>query len=332
VEPFGESNQATLPCLHPMCTSCLSKKESGECLWFQMGIYCHSKWTQGDVLLPTSFAPQVVCGSCEESPATHECTVCQIKLCTEEASAHSRAKATKAHTLVPLFSALEATQNACETHRTVPATLYCTQCDKRACVDCLKSHEGHAFESIGKGLMTRSELIKANLTAVQKKWDDFMLGGDDEVKQDLDFLTAHLATTTAKIDEAFDAILLPARDFVVSVENRKHELRKNAQEAIMADLKTLEEQVDTLATFKHDVDVVKAVSASSTGSATQQLVSARLAALDKLLINSSSAVRETTHFSTTQPIAVAKVLESIMALKAVQVGELGELSTRALRL
>jgi len=82
------------------------------------------------------------------------------------------------------------------------------------------------------------------MAAVQKKCDDLKLGGDNEAKQDLDFVTAHLGTTTAKIDEAFDAILLPARSFVATVENRKHELRKQAQDAIGADVKTLEQQVD----------------------------------------------------------------------------------------
>jgi len=162
---------------------------------------------------------------------------------------------------------------------------------------------------------------------VQKKCDDLKLGGENEAKKDLDFVTSHLATTAAKIDEAFDSITHPLQQTLDEVRARKHELRKQAQDAIGADVKTLEQQVDALATFKHDVDVVKAA-ASSSNSATQALVSTRLAALDKVAINPTSAVKETSHFVYSQPTEVAKLLE---AIKAVQVAQLGSIAKSALR-
>jgi len=48
----------------------------------------------------------------------------------------------------------------------VPATLYCKQCDKLICNDCVQSHSGHAIQSLTDGLATRSALIKTKLFAV----------------------------------------------------------------------------------------------------------------------------------------------------------------------
>jgi len=329
IEEYQGDNKGTLPCLHPICTTCVDKKNGTDeyvCLFVREGIYCNSKYKKGDVLVVAAAKQAEICGSCEENPATHECKTCTIKLCADEAKAHAMSKATKDHKLVALPSALAAVQNPCEIHKTVAATLYCKQCDKLICVDCVQSHDGHSMQAIAAGLATRAQLIKTKLVAVQKKCNDLKMGGDNEAKQDLDFVTAHLATTAAKIDEAFDSITHPLQQTLDEVRARKHELRKQAQDAIGADVKTLEQQVDTLATFKHDVDVVKAAAAAS--SASQALISARLVALDKMAVNSTSAVKETSHFVYSQPADVAKLLE---AIKAVQVAQLGSIAKSALR-
>jgi len=327
IELYQGDNKATLPCLHPICTTCVENKNGTDeyvCLFFREGLLCNHEYKKDQVLVVAAAKKDEMCGSCHEDSAAFRCQTCSLLLCTDEHKAHP--KVNTGHVVVALPSAAATVQNPCETHKTVAATLYCKQCDNLTCIDCVQSHDGHSMQAVAAGLATRSALIKTKLSAVEKKCNDLKLGGDNEAKQDLDFVTAHLATTTAKIDEAFDAILLPARDFVVSVENRKHELRKNAQDAIGADVKTLEQQVDTLATFKHDVDVVKAADVSSSG--TQALVSARLAALEKVAVKSTSAVKETSHFVYSQPTKIAKLLES---LKAVQVAQLGNITKSALR-
>jgi len=329
IEEYQGDNKGTLPCLHPICTTCVDKKNGTDeyvCLFVREGIHCNSKYKKGDVLVVAAAKQAEICGSCEENPATHECKTCTIKLCADEAKAHAMSKATKDHKLVALPSALAAVQNPCEVHKAVAATLYCTRCDQMACVDCLKAHSGHTVQPTDEGLATRAQLIKTKLASLGKKCDDLKMGGDNEAKQDLDFVTAHLATTAAKIDEAFDSITRPLQQTLDEVNARKHELRKQAQDAIGADVKTLEQQVDSLATFKHDVDVVKAAVVASP--ATQALVSARLCALDKVAVNSTSAVKETSHFVYSQPADVAKLLES---LKAIQVAQLGSIAKSALR-
>ena len=242
-----QRGRATLPCLHPVCVDCATKNDQGECFYQREFIHCGHKYTKGEVLLLQqgggAGTKAELCGVCEEN-ATHKCQTCNELFCSADAARHPVARASKGHTVDPLPHVAAAVQNACETHKAMAATIYCVKCDKMACLDCLAAHPSHPVETVVKGLATRAQLIKSKMAAVQKKCDDLKLGGDNEAKQDLDFVTAHLGTTTAKIDEAFDAILLPARLFVATVENRKHELRKQAQDAIGADVKTLEQQVN----------------------------------------------------------------------------------------
>jgi len=326
IEEYQGDNKGTLPCLHPICSTCVDKKNGTDeyvCLFFREGLLCNQKYKKDQVLVVAAAKKDEMCGSCKVDVATYRCQTCSL-LCTDEVKAHP--KFNKGHVVVALPSALAALQNPCEIHKTVPATLFCKQCDKLICNDCLCSHSGHVIQSLTDGLTTRALLIKTKLAAVQKKCDDLKLGGENEAKKDLDFVTSHLATTAAKIDEAFDSITHPLQQTLDEVRARKHELRKQAQDAIGADIKTLEQQVDTLATFKHDVDYVKA--ATATGSATQALVSARLTALEKVAVDSTSAVKETSHFVYSQPADVAKLLE---AIKAVQVAQLGSIAKSALR-
>jgi len=327
IEVYEGNSKATLPCLHPICANCVAKKNTSDtyvCLFMREGLHCHSEYKKDQVLVVAAAKKAEICGSCHEDPAAFRCQTCGLLLCSDEAKVHP--KQAKGHVLVPLPSAIAAVQNPCETHKAVGAAMYCKQCDKLICVDCLKSHKGHSIEPVDDGLTTRALLIKTKLASLGKKCDDLKLGGENEAKKDLDFVTAHLATTTSKIHEAFDAITQPMQQALDKVKARKDQLLKEAQDAIGADVKTLEQQVDSLATFKHDVDYVKAAAAASPAS--QALVSARLAALDKVAVNSSSAVKETSHFVYSQPTEVAKLLE---AIKAVQVAQLGSIAKSALR-
>jgi len=328
IELYQGDNKATLPCLHPICTTCVENKNGTDeyvCLFFREGVLCNHEYKKDQVLVVAAAKKDEMCGSCKVDVATHHCQTCSLLLCTDEHKAHP--KVNTGHVVVALPSALAALQNPCETHKTVGANLYCKQCDSLICQACLVAHDGHSIQAVAAGLITRSELIKTKLIAVEKKCNDLKLGGNNEAKQDLDFLVSHLATTTAKIDEAFDEITQPMQQTLDTVKARKDQLLKEAQDAIGADVKTLEQQVNSLATFKHDVDVVKAA-ASSSNSATQALVSARLAALEKVAVDSTSAVKETSHFVYSQPADVAKLLE---AIKAVQVAQLGSLAKSALR-
>ena len=326
-----QRGRATLPCLHPVCVDCATKNDQGECFYQREFIHCGHKYTKGEVLLLQqgggAGTKAELCGVCEEN-ATHKCQTCNELFCSADAARHPVARASKGHTVDPLPHVAAAVQNACETHKAMAATIYCVKCDKMACLDCLAAHPSHPVETVVKGLATRAQLIKSKMAAVQKKCDDLKLGGDNEAKQDLDFVTAHLGTTTAKIDEAFDSVTHPLQQTLDEIRARKHELRKQAQDAIGADVKTLEQQVDMLATFKHDVDFVKATVASSSSSSTQALVAARLSALDKVVINPTPAVKETSYFVYSQSAEVAKLLE---AIKAVQVAQLGGIAKSALR-
>ena len=222
-----------------------------------------------------------------------------------------------------------AIMHPCHHHSVVGASMYCKQCNQTACLECFKTtHDGHCMQTLENGLATREQLIQAKLASLEKKCNGLKLGGNSDVKVDLDWLTAHLATTANNIDETFDAMILSSLEFARLASARKEQLRREAQETISADIKTLEQQMDTQAIFKQDVDSVKGASSSSPNNATLALISARLVALDNSHVDTTPAVKETTYFFNLQAVQVATLFE---ALKDIQVGQLGQLGKGALR-
>jgi len=341
-----DDKRATLPCLHPVCLNCYAAKNATdeyECVYVRENLCCHHKYHKGDVLVedPAPSAneneqqqqqPRIpLCDLCEEFEASHRCDVCDMLLCMAEAKSH--AKLSKGHRVSRLALPPEAPapppptaiQNPCETHKTVAATLYCKQCSKLMCNECVNTHSGHVIQSLTDGLAHRAQLITTKLAALQKRCNEHEL---DEVIADLSYVTAHIAATNSKIDEAFDRVSQPLRQLADSIDQRKLQFRRDAQEQIGADVKALERQVDLILTFKHDVEFVRAAAVGSVSSAAQALVSARLLALDKVAVNCKTSVTETSYFSYAQPMEVARLLD---AVKAVPVGQLGSMSKRALR-
>jgi len=200
IEVYEGNSKATLPCLHPICANCVAKKNTSDtyvCLFMREGLHCHSEYKKDQVLVVAAAKKAEICGSCHEDPAAFRCQTCNLLLCSDEAKVHP--KQAKGHVLVPLPSAIAAVQNPCEPHKAVGAAMYCKQCDKLICNDCLKSHKGHSIEPVDDGLTTRALLVKTKLASLGKKCDDLKLGGENEAKKDLDFVTSHLATTTSKI-------------------------------------------------------------------------------------------------------------------------------------
>ena len=172
---FDNKILATLPCLHSICETCFSaqnNKDRYECYYVRLGVSCGNKYKKTDVVLnqssSTANKKQDICGSCEESPATHRCESCGLLLCTDEASGHPKAKASEGHVVAPLpFLAI---QHPCHSHSSVAASLYCQSCDQLACLACLKqSHGGHPLHAVEEGLASRANLLKDQLQPSRKR-------------------------------------------------------------------------------------------------------------------------------------------------------------------
>jgi len=328
---FDNKSLATLPCLHSICETCFSgqnNKDTYECYFVRLGVSCGDTYKKIDVVLnqssSTANKKAEICGSCEESPATHRCETCGLLLCTDEASGHPKAKASKGHVVVPLPSV--SMQHPCQSHPSVPSTLYCRSCDQLACLDCLKkTHGGHSLHAVEEGLATRANLLRDQFAALNKKSTCLPLG---TVNKGIQLLGVHRKTTTDSIRASFGNIIEVLATAQAALKERQELLCTQASDAIIADIKVLEQQYDSIATFKHDVEFVESslvVATSSNGSsnATQQAqIGARINALNKVQLDAQPQFKGTTHFFYEQPQSVATLLSAIQAIDPSQLGRL----------
>ena len=324
---FDNKCLATLPCLHSICETCFSaqnNKDRYECFYVRLGVSCGNKYKKTDIVLnqssSTANKKAEICGSCEESPATHRCETCGLLLCTDEAIVHPKAKASKGHVVVPLPSATKAIEHPCHSHPSVAAALYCQSCDQVVCLDCLKKHAGHVLHPVEEGLASRANLFKDQFAALKKKSADLPLG---PINKGIQLLGVHSKTTTDSIRTSFGSIIEPLLTTAAALKERQELLCTQASEAIIADIKVLEQQYDSIATFKHDVEFVESSLVLATNNATQQSqIGARINALNKVQLDAQPQFKGTTHFFYEQPQSVATLLSAIQAIDPSQLGRL----------
>ena len=133
----------------------------------------------------------------------------------------------------------------------------------------------------------------------------------------------HRKTTTDSIRASFGSIIEPLLITAAALKERQELLCTQASDAIIADIKVLEQQYDSIATFKHDVEFVESSLVLATNNATQQAqIGARINALDKVQIKVQPRFKGTSHFFYEQPESVATLLSAIQAVDPSQLGRL----------
>jgi len=121
---------------------------------------------------------------------------------------------------------------------------------------------------------------------------------------------------------------------LAALRERKEHLCTEANDAINADIKVLEQQHDSIATFKHDVEFVESslvVATSSNGSsntAQQSQIGARINALNKAQLDAQPQFKGTSHFTYQHPQAVVALLSTVKAIDPSKLGELKRKSNR----
>lgn len=322
VEPYNDTGVATLPCLHPICKTCAERqndKDEYECYFEREGVTCLSKYKKADVVVPTTAPASVheMCSSCDENPATHRCQTCNIVLCTAEAQTHPIARQNRGHVVVPLPSAALLIENPCQTHCSVAASMYCQGCDRFVCYDCMRaSHGGHSMHAVDAGLAARLQLIEDKMAALHVKSNALSLG---PVSKGIKVLAVHQVESNSAIESAFNAVIVPFQHSLDAIKHRKDHLLEQVNASVGADIKTLEHQHDAIATFKHDVSAAEASFAAAHSSRQQGLVSARLAALEKVTVSDTPDFKETSHFHFDHP-ELTSLVSAVQAIDATKLG------------
>ena len=175
----------TLPCLHTFCYECLAyyiehnilDHRKFACPFCRRHIYIPSVGVDGfpdsffvenlhDIVATSenrpqpseeddSVAGQNECGICRFKDGRVEsvvlCIECHVGLCDDCAQAHSAAKVTQKHTLLPVSQSSSSANrdNFCRVHKGETIKYYCETCNSPICLPCtFLDHSDHEIEEI----------------------------------------------------------------------------------------------------------------------------------------------------------------------------------------
>lgn len=161
------SDPRLLPCLHAVCSKCLTKCGRGETVTCPVCSlqadagksfsrippdYYRGSMVEGFVQTETGPKCQPCADEDEEEDAVNWCTECNVGLCDLHTQLHGRLKATKDHKVVPYDKAdadtsvsnLRRKTVRCKKHPSQDLSLWCTKCRQVICRDCgLEDHNEH---------------------------------------------------------------------------------------------------------------------------------------------------------------------------------------------
>ncbi|XP_017877515.1 tripartite motif-containing protein 45-like isoform X2 [Ceratina calcarata] len=183
-----------LPCLHPICSPCVSELMSSPCNnssrntksnYYEVCPLCDFQLPNANSPIPpphyplqhrlvmnvvkSKFANKVLCDACsDEVVAVVQCSTCLRNFCLDCGTRHQQLvtmelKPSK-HSVKPLWEATKVRRTAfCQRHPTHVLRFYCIACQQVTCKECIWSieHRGHATENaFGAGKRVTAYLRK----------------------------------------------------------------------------------------------------------------------------------------------------------------------------
>lgn len=169
-----------LPCLHPICSPCVSELMSSPCNnsprnarsnYYEVCPLCDFQLPNANSPIPpphyplqhrlvmnvvkSKFANKILCDACsDEIVAIVQCSTCLRNFCLDCGARHQQLvtmelKPSK-HSVKPLWEATKVRRTAfCQRHPTHVLRFYCIACQQVTCKECIWSveHRGHATEN-----------------------------------------------------------------------------------------------------------------------------------------------------------------------------------------
>lgn len=182
-----------LPCLHPICSPCVSELMSNPCNnprntksnYYEVCPLCDFQLPNANSPIPpphyplqhrlvmnvvkSKFANKILCDACpDEIVAVVQCSTCLRNFCLDCGTQHQQLitmelKPSK-HSVKPLWEATKVRRTAlCQKHPTHVLRFYCIACQQVTCKECIWSveHRGHATENaVGAGKRVTAYLKK----------------------------------------------------------------------------------------------------------------------------------------------------------------------------
>ncbi|KAI8504971.1 hypothetical protein Bbelb_170800 [Branchiostoma belcheri] len=217
-----------LPCLHTFCYNCLidcaSKSSPLKCPHCRQVVKLSHEGIEG---LPDNF---LIASLCETFPK-------QVVM-TPPLPLTSTTSAVPQHQ--------EQVETHCDLHQQHDLSLYCTQCDKPVCMECLDtSHPGHAFTTVRQAVDQKEHNIWQNVSNGRQKLDE-----DSFTLKDLRCMEAEIRSSR---EENEAAVLASLQKAVKKLEESKEEMLTSINKSYQQNLKALEACKDVLLTQMGDL-------------------------------------------------------------------------------
>ncbi|KAM5140927.1 transcription intermediary factor 1-beta [Mantella aurantiaca] len=183
----AEREPQLLPCLHSVCSSCLSPEPADSSAEPGAAVVncpvCKHQCLQRDLVdnyflredLSSDQATETVqrCTSCEDNAiANSYCVECTEWLCETCVEAHQRVKYTKDHTVKVKGGTQKTSEYTvyCPVHKQEPLMLFCDTCDTLTCRDCqLQGHKDHQYQFLEDAVKNQRKTLSALVKRLGEK-------------------------------------------------------------------------------------------------------------------------------------------------------------------
>ena len=177
----------------------------------------------------------VKCENCSELQSVAFCQQCSEYICTKCAEAHKRMRQFTSHKVVSIDSLrssigktdlpVACKEVKCSKHEDEPLKLYCSDCSKLVCRDCiLIDHRDHRYAFVVDAAPKCREEIKQKVESV-KKLSDALQSTVKTLTDSEKKLSANSTATTKAIDDALDRV-------ASKLMKKRKELKEKAQRMV----------------------------------------------------------------------------------------------------
>ena len=192
------------------------------------------------------------CEECSSFPAVDFCHDCSEYICTKCSEAHKRMRLLSSHKIVSINSLCPTISEdtpedlqvghcnlKCDTHTDEPLKLYCHDCDKLVCRECIMTNHKDRYALVVDAAPVCKAEMKEKVESVKKISDD--LKAAVKSLEDSKNKFSDLETTTTKsIDDAIDAVVAQANQKRRKLKAKASEMVSEVKEKVSVQEKNAE--------------------------------------------------------------------------------------------
>jgi hypothetical protein len=265
----GQKTPKLLPCLHTFCFECIQGFGRRQCTLCRKSFLSTDELADNFLAMETleSFAVKEgharACEECEDGIATHRCDNCCRYMCTPCQTQHTRAKATKSHTIQTMEELRNApwkvgTQSAelCSVpgHSEQRINMYCFTCSKLVCMQCVVLEHpkpAHDYNLIEQAFITEAATLNSLIEGVEKQ-EKVLESVQKEIQGTINELKDNSELASASVKSVFDNLknlLIKRQDALLQEIQAAYQRKSDVLNAQVESMRAASEQMRGAHTF-----------------------------------------------------------------------------------